>query len=465
MTLPAYRDYIYEPLSAYAQAQAPVTPEQARTAPVSSQTRKQISSLRQFFILSSRNLNILMRDRFSLALMLAAAPIVGLLDVILAAVMGSNPFDFVNGEMPGVLITLFLLTIYGVTVGALAQMREIVKENEIYKRERLVNLKIVPYVLSKIWLAVLLALYQTAAYVIIHYLAFDMPGGLVEAGIIYISLALATLAGMMLGLFASALAPTANAAPMIVILLMLPQIVLGGALVPLPEFVSAPLSTRWAFQAFMGTVGVGSDVVSDVCWTLDQGQQQLMTLEDKEARGCNCLGLNVLREESCNFPGVGKFYTPAIDDPRPAEPPPPPERPQDPVVPDPPPEPEDQSDTVAVADYLAALQEYQTLVEGIQAEAEAEFAAYEAEIQVYQAQVIRYQEDLATWQITREAAVLPAEAMIFTFNDDFRWTWVNKENPDEFWPFIYQTWIAQGIIISVLFVAILVLQKRKDINK
>jgi hypothetical protein len=42
------------------------------------------------------------------------------------------------------MITLFLLTIYGVMVGGISQMREIVKEQEIYKRERLVNLQILP---------------------------------------------------------------------------------------------------------------------------------------------------------------------------------------------------------------------------------------------------------------------------------------------------------------------------------
>jgi putative flippase GtrA len=83
---------------------------------------------------------------------------------------------------------------------------------------------------------------------------------------------------------------------------------------------------------------------------------------------------------------------------------------------------------------------------------------------VYQAQVISYQEELVNWQIIREAAALPAEGLIGTFVDDFRWTFVDKDNPEKFWPFIYKTWIAQIVIISVLFFAILILQKRKDTN-
>ena len=175
---------------------------------------RQVSSWRQFLILSSRNLKILTRDRFGLILMLAAPPLVSLLDVILALVLGRDPFDFFEGSMPNVMITLFLLTVYGVMVGGLAQMREIVKENDVYKRERLVNLRLFPYVMSKIWVAALLAIYASLVYMVVHYLAFDMPGGTtVEFVLMFISLALATMAGMMLGLFASALAPNANSAP------------------------------------------------------------------------------------------------------------------------------------------------------------------------------------------------------------------------------------------------------------
>ena len=156
------------------------------------------------------------------------------------------------------------------------------------------------------WVAALLALYQTVVYVVVHYVVFDMPGGVIDFGVIYITLAMATMAGMMLGLFASALAPNPNAAPLIIILLMLPQIVLGGALVPLPEIVSAPTSTRWAFQAFMAITESGSDVARDACWQLPEEQQQQLGLDERDAN-CNCMGTNALREESCNFPGIGAY--------------------------------------------------------------------------------------------------------------------------------------------------------------
>jgi ABC-type multidrug transport system ATPase subunit/pSer/pThr/pTyr-binding forkhead associated (FHA) protein len=507
----AYQKYIERPLReadmapAAVGATSHVEARQATPRP----RRKQVSSLRQFMILSARNVKILTRDRFGLILMLAAAPLVSLLDVILAAVLGRDPFDFVEGSMPNVLITLFLPTVYGVMVGGLAQMREIVKEQEIYRRERLVNLRLLPYILSKIWVAALLALYQSLVYVGVHYLAFDMPGGLSEFLLIYVSLTLATMAGMMLGLFASGLAPNPNTAPLIIILLMLPQIVLGGALVPIPEAVSSPISTRWAFQAFMAVTGPGSDVAKDACWELAPEQRSELTFEFKN-ENCNCMGVNALDVDSCNFPGVGQFYTPAIDEPPPAEPGDPPaepeglppelreppeppgERPPEPETPPQPERPENEADNIAMAEYFDALETWQAEVEQIQTDYRDQIAAYEAEVDTYQAdleayqaevaafqteeseayaqelqeyneEILSYQAELAAWVGAREASAGLAEAMIRQFKQDFGWTFVNKENESVYLSTVSNTWIAQGIIIIVLFGAILIVQKRKDV--
>lgn len=512
----AYEKYVAQPLEEVELYPGNgQTPAAAAAQPVAGRQRQQISSLRQFSILSSRNFKILTRDKFSLALMLAAAPLVALLQVVLAAVVGANPFDFTEGNFAVVLIILFLPTVYAVMVGGLAQMREIVKEQDVYKRERLVNLRILPYVMSKIWVAALLALYQTACYILVHYLAFDMPGGVTEMILMYISLLLATMAGMMLGLFSSALAPNSNSAPLIVILLMVPQIVLGGALVPLPGAVTAPISTRWAFEAFMAIAGAGSDVARDSCWDLPPEQRSELTLEQKDAN-CNCMGSNTLDPDSCGFPGVGQFYTAALDQPPPQEPgeppaepgPPPPEpgdpparlgpQPEEPELPPQPERPEDEADQVAMANYFDALEAWQDEVETIQSAYRAELEEYQAQAQIaeaeleayqervnayqeslreYQATVDDYQERLAayqesvfnfqtergTWEAERLSAIVPAEGMIRQFDRDFGWTFVNKNDSSAYWGTLVRTWVAQSIIIGILFAGILVLQKRKDV--
>lgn len=468
----AYQKYVVQPL----QEKAPVpiaAPVSATTVATSAapKRKRQVGGMRQFGILSSRNIKILTRDRFGLILMLAAPPLVSLLDVVLSLALGSAPFDFVDGKLPDVMITLFLLSVYGVMVGGLSQMREIVKEQEVYKRERLVNLRLFPYIMSKVWIAAILAVYAGTIYTVVHFLAFDMPEG--SFLYIYISLTLATMAGMMLGLFASAIAPNANSAPLIVVLLMLPQIVLGGALVPLPQAITSPISTRWAFQAFMAATGPGSDVAADACWVvLTEDEQKALTLEQKNEQ-CNCMGVNALNEDSCGHPGLGVFYDPIIDTPQPQsldeQPPEKPVEPIEPEIPPQPEEPEDQSDLVAQGEYREAIQAWQEEATQIQDSYRAEVEVYRAELQVFEAEVGAYQDRFATrererveWQIAQEASILPAESIIRQFYGGFGWTFVDQNNPDVYPSTIYRTWVAQAIIIAVLLGLILVAQKRKD---
>jgi len=453
----AYQKYIAKPL------EGKMSPDRAMTIPEGGQavrgigrsTTRKVSALKQFMILSARNTKILTRDRAGLALMLATAPLVSLLDILLAIFLGRNPFAFSNGNMPNVMITLFLLTIYGVMVGGISQMREIVKEQDIYKRERLVNLQILPYVLSKVWVAALLALYQAAAYTVVHYIAFQMPGGLFGFIQVYITMALATLAGMMLGLFASALAPTASSAPLLVIMLMLPQIVLGGALIPIPGFVSGLTSTRWAFEALMGVTGPASDVAADACWSLPKDVREAMTPEDKQAQGCRCMGANVLNKDSCNYPGLGLFYN-TNGGPLPVAPAPLGDPPPEPVIPEKPVEPANQSDNLAMADYFAALKVWEAKATAIQNDYKKQVAEYQARSEVYKSEFTAYQPVLV--------AEAKAEASIDLFYDGFGWSAVNKEDPLAYWFQMISTWVVQSIIIVILFVAILYLQKRKDVT-
>lgn len=455
----AYQEYVAKPLASKMSPEQAVTVRQPEPILQRRSNTRQVSSLRQFLILSARNIKILTRDRFALGLMLATAPLVSLLDVVLALVLGRNPFDFYEGDMTEVIITLFLLTIYGVMVGGISQMREIVKEQDVYKRERLVNLKILPYVLSKIWFAALLAFYQAAAYTIVHYLAFEMPWGALEFFQIYITMTLATLAGMMLGLFASALAPNASSAPLLVIMLMLPQIVLGGALVAVPSFVSAPTSTRWAYEAMMSITGPGSDVASDICWQLPPDVRNAMTLEDKLANNCKCMGINMLKQESCNHPGLGQFRVPAVDGPLPVEPEPLGNPPPEPVIPERPVQPADQSDNVAMADYFARLQLWEVEATALQENYKREIEEYQARADVYQSEKVAYE----TARVELLVAIAPAEGVVRTFYNGAGIFYVDKENPVAYFAKVGFAWFVQFAICLLLFGAILYLQKRKDV--
>ena len=155
----------------------------------------------------------------------------------------------------------------------------------------------------------------------------------------------------------------------------------------------------------------------------------------------------------------------------------PPTEPAQPELPPQPVEPEEQADQIAMADYFAALKAWQTEVDQIQADYEAQLAdyrvevqayqdgvaGYQAELQDYQTAAIQHQQDLTVWQVARESAAGKAESLIGQINRDFGWTFVDKSNLAFYYTKILSTWVAQLIYSGVLFVLVLILQKRKDV--
>jgi ABC transport system ATP-binding/permease protein len=456
----AFAKYIVEPLKSTQQEGA------AQAQPAGKRTRKgaRTSSLRQFIVLSVRNVTIILRDRPSLTLMLGVPVGVGALSIVLSFVMGRNAYMYVGGSPSNGAITLFLVSLFALLVGGMSQMREFVKEADIYRRERLVNLRIFPYVASKVWVALVLAFWHALAYSILQYISFKMPGGPLEFLEVYITLVLAVMTGMMLGLLASALSPNAASAPLTLITMLIPLIVLSGALAPVPPSLSQIASTRWAYQSLIGITGMGSDVIADPCWHLDKSLRDSMDLDAKSYFQCKCMGVQVFNQNSCNFPGLPKFYTAEINQPAPVEPAALPAQPPQPVIPAAPTPPANNYDQVQMAEYLNALVSYQNNVKNIQDNYQNQMDLYQVMADVYKNQITKYQEDLAKYDVARISAVNTAEGTIQGTADSFSWAFVNKSDPKIYFPWLFQTWIAQLVIVAVYFVAILFLIKRKDVK-
>jgi hypothetical protein len=281
-------------------------------------------------------------------------------------------------------------------------------------------------------------------------------------GLYFISMMLAVLAGSMNGLFASAISKSPSVAPLLMILLIIPQIVLSGSLAPLPEKVTAVASTRWAFQDFAGLTGMGSDVASDPCWKLSEDERDLMSLEQKTAFGCKCMGLAVFDPNSCNFPGVGQFYKQEIDQLAPVELAALAPEPTEPVIPPAPEPPADQNDKVAIVQYMNALQSYQDDVKAIQDQYKSVMNLYRSQADLYTAQMKEYQTSKTTYDAVRSAAVSSAESLIKSNIDQMGWAFVDIRDMNTLIPWITKTWTAQLIIIGVYFLLILVFIKRKD---
>ena len=168
---------------------------------------------------------------------------------------------------------LFIIAFVAVLFGCINGTREIVKEASIYRRERTVNLGIIPYVASKFLVLGMLALVQSAALLIIVNLFEPLHQGIILPIVLetYITLVLTALAGLMVGLTASAFAANEDSANSLLPFLLIPQVVFAGVEIPLKDYflqaAAMIFPTRWAMTALGTSIGLHSDKLGgDKLW-------------------------------------------------------------------------------------------------------------------------------------------------------------------------------------------------------
>jgi ABC-type multidrug transport system ATPase subunit/pSer/pThr/pTyr-binding forkhead associated (FHA) protein len=162
---------------------------------------------------------------------------------------------------------LFIMAFATVLFGCINGAREIVKEVAIYNRERAVNLGILPYMFSKIVVLGMLCLFQSAVLVLVVELGEPLKQGIFIPPILetYITLVLTSLAGLMIGLAISAIAPNNDRAISFVPIILLPQVIFSGAIIPLKDWFTQILAsvfpTRWAMVALGSSIGLHADKI------------------------------------------------------------------------------------------------------------------------------------------------------------------------------------------------------------
>ena len=162
---------------------------------------------------------------------------------------------------------LFIMAFATILFGCINGAREFVKEAPIYRRERAVNLGILPYMFSKIAVLGLLCLFQSAVFVLVVQLGEPLQQGIFTSPTLeaYITLTLTSFAGLMIGLAISAVAPNTDRAISFVPIILLPQVIFSGAIIPLKDWltqiVAAIFPSRWAMAALGSTVGLHAETV------------------------------------------------------------------------------------------------------------------------------------------------------------------------------------------------------------
>lgn len=178
------------------------------------------NSVAQWATLSRRYAEVLWRDRSNLLILLGQAPIIAFLTYL--AVNADSPRDFLY----------FILSLVPVWFGSSIAAREIIRERPIYKRERMVNLNLLPYVGSK--LGVLTVIVVLQCLLLFGTLKLFTVFGLLKLPTLYAGLphllimALTGMVGVALGLLVSACVKTSEMATSLVPLLLIPQILFCG---------------------------------------------------------------------------------------------------------------------------------------------------------------------------------------------------------------------------------------------
>jgi ABC-type multidrug transport system ATPase subunit/pSer/pThr/pTyr-binding forkhead associated (FHA) protein/ABC-type multidrug transport system permease subunit len=240
-------------------------------APRSASIAPRANPWRQFSILTQRYFELVVRDKMLLTLLLAVMPLVGLLLAIItrpAALVGESTQRIqeilavsgiysVAGEAQ---IVIMMLALAASLVGMFAAAFELVRERAIYRRERMVNLRLRTYLSSKIVVLVGFAALQVLALLVVVALRVQVPfAGIMLPGPLelYVTLLLTTIVGILLGLFISAVAANSNSVIYLVLLVVFVQIIFAGVFFELPgitKAVSFFTPTRWAVEALGSTI-------------------------------------------------------------------------------------------------------------------------------------------------------------------------------------------------------------------
>ncbi|MGD9704142.1 MAG: ABC transporter ATP-binding protein [Acidimicrobiia bacterium] len=223
-----------------------------------SPVRRASSPVTQWRILARRNVDLMIRNRMSFAIM-AGSPV--LIVAMFAVLFEPGAFDLGSpNPMASTAISYwmaFAAFFFGLTFGLL----QICTELAIVRRERLATIDVGPYLLAKA--AVLVPVLGGVNVVMVATLIAlrRLPAlGATDLALLLGILLLDALAGLALGLLASASVASSAQAALALPMLCFPAVLFSGAIVPMRSMapvgraIGAVISDRWAFEAVARTL-------------------------------------------------------------------------------------------------------------------------------------------------------------------------------------------------------------------
>jgi len=200
-------------------------------------------AFRQWMTLSRRYFEVLFKDKLNLLILFSQAPLIALLT-----------FFVLGNDLPRDL-AYFVLALVAMWFGTSVSAREIIREKPVYARERMVNVGLIPYLGSKLFvLGTIVGIQCLMLFVPLK--IFDLVGLMPMPGEMFgipqlWAMILTGAVGIALGLLISAFVKTSEMATSLVPLILIPQILLSG-IFGVPGGISKPASmlvpAAWSFD-------------------------------------------------------------------------------------------------------------------------------------------------------------------------------------------------------------------------
>ena len=285
----------------------------------------------QLRLLLSRYFKVKVRDVSGTLIMLLQAPIIG---ILLAVVFGGQEravpawclgalselgkkagrqtgADVIKNMEPTADHTaaIFFLVVAAIWFGTSNAAREIVSERAIYLRERMVNLGVVNYVLSKYILLAGFCVIQCTILLAIVFPILGFHGGPQAFAMQLAALVATSLSAVALGLMLSTLVVSAEAAMALTPIALIPQVVLGGLMVPMTtiphlKWLMYFIPARWGFEGAITPERLA--IETDTAWLINLGGNDTSAPDFVEVGRFRCA---VAQLASDTLPGSWGFTT------------------------------------------------------------------------------------------------------------------------------------------------------------
>jgi ABC-type multidrug transport system ATPase subunit len=212
----------------------------------------------QIKIFVSRNVTRKLADRQYMTINLLEVPILSLILGFLSKFSENGVYTFgANKNYP---VFLFMAIIVSLFVGLTVSAEEIYRDRKILEREKFLNISRSSYLLSKITFLFVMSAIQSLSFVVVANILLEVKGMLFQQWLVLFSTA---CFGNMLGLNISAGMRTAVSIYILIPLLLVPMLLLGGAMIKFDDLhksiskkiyvpvIGDAMVTRWAYEALM----------------------------------------------------------------------------------------------------------------------------------------------------------------------------------------------------------------------